>query len=122
MAEPQVDGATDTAGTFSTPESGSSAPKFHPAFSSPDSEVVFLSSDGVLFRVHRLVLQLGSRFFQAMLDMPRDPDEAQSNAPFLIHDDNNVFAALLDIIYPHRQTPALDSLDFALKNLQTAEN
>ncbi|TDL26548.1 hypothetical protein BD410DRAFT_700864, partial [Rickenella mellea] len=93
-----------------------------PSFSSPDAEIVFLSSDGVLFRVHRLVLQLGSGFFQAMLDMPRDADEAQSNAPILVHDDSNVFAALLDIIYPHRQTPALDSLDFALQILQTAEN
>ncbi|TDL26536.1 hypothetical protein BD410DRAFT_783587 [Rickenella mellea] len=120
MAEPQADVAPHTSGTSST--SGSNAPQYHPSFSSPDAEIVFLSDDGVLFRVHRVVLQLGSGFFNGMLEMPRDADEALNNPPILIRDNSNVFAALLDIIYPHRQPPELDSLDFALQILQTAEN
>ncbi|TDL26531.1 hypothetical protein BD410DRAFT_783579 [Rickenella mellea] len=119
MAEPQTDVEPDTAGNSSA--SHSNAPQYHPSFSSPDADIVILSDDGVLFRVHKLVLQLGSGFFKTMLEMPRDAAEALNNEPILIQEKSNVFAILLDIIYPDRQPHDPQSLEFVQEILQAAE-
>ncbi|TDL26537.1 hypothetical protein BD410DRAFT_783588 [Rickenella mellea] len=99
----------------------SNPPSYHPSFSAQDADIIFVSDDGVLFRVHKFVLQFGSGFFKGMMEMTRDPAEATANEPIRIQENSKVFAMLLDIIYPDREPPALESLEFANEVLQAAE-
>ncbi|OSD05505.1 hypothetical protein PYCCODRAFT_1465389 [Trametes coccinea BRFM310] len=47
-----------------------SVPPTHP-FTHPSADIVFCSSDGVLFKVHKLVLSLASEFFADMFALPQ---------------------------------------------------
>ncbi|KAL7280732.1 hypothetical protein ACG7TL_005674 [Trametes sanguinea] len=47
-----------------------SVPPTHP-FTHPSADIIFCSSDGVLFKVHKLVLSLASEFFADMFALPQ---------------------------------------------------
>lgn len=67
----------------------------------PDADLVLVSSDGVLFRVHSLVLKLASQFFRDMFTIPRDVKESESQEPIPMAEREPVLEALLGLIYPN---------------------
>jgi hypothetical protein len=84
----------------STTNSGQNQPDYHPSFSFPDADLVFASSNGVLFKAHSLVLRLASSFFRDMLTIPRDAHETESFEPIPVAENGQVFEAFLALIYP----------------------
>jgi hypothetical protein len=73
-----------------------------PFDSSSDGDVLLRSSDGVQFRVHRIILATSSPFFKDMFSLPQEPTmdglEALSTVPFTENADT--LDALLRAIYP----------------------
>ncbi|KAI5117144.1 hypothetical protein M0805_000071 [Coniferiporia weirii] len=87
-----------------------------PDYAFPDATLVLLSSDGMAFKVHTIVLQLGSKFFETMTSLPqKGPVDAENSEDNAIHlaEDKELLKALLDIIYPGRHPSDIASSSFA---------
>jgi len=67
-----------------------------------DGDVLLRSSDGVQFRVHRIILATSSHFFKDMFSLPQQPTldglEALSTVPFT--EASDTLDSLLRAIYP----------------------
>ncbi|TDL26282.1 hypothetical protein BD410DRAFT_826114 [Rickenella mellea] len=91
-------------------------------FVSPSSpaQLVLLSADGTEFNVNIVVLTMVSRFFRDMLEMPRDPAEA--NKPIELTESRDVVWALLDVIHAdERPMPDLSNVEFVWRLLKAAD-
>ena len=69
-----------------------------------DGDVVLKSSDGVLFRVHKVILSLASPFFRDMFSLPQSPGTPQDcvgNAPIIpFTESSEIIDTLLRAVYP----------------------
>ena len=68
---------------------------YHPRYSSPDASLVIASREGVKFRVHPLMLGMGSEVFSNMLTQASDTGEVVA-----LHERTHTLKSLLDFIYP----------------------
>ncbi len=93
----------------------------HPGYMHFDADLKIISSDGVVFYAHSVILRLASPVFSDMLSMPREYDsdegmkqgsEARDKEAVKLTESEDIVAALLDSIYPRRPKPELDSFDF----------
>ncbi|KAI5117377.1 hypothetical protein M0805_001920 [Coniferiporia weirii] len=98
---------------MSTVTNISSEACFHPAYNAPDGDLVLLSCDGTLFRVHSLIMKMASSVFFGMLDLPRPSDDS-SGEPIPVQEDAETLAALLDIVYPNKGFHTDPRLSFEL--------
>ncbi|KAI0730810.1 hypothetical protein C8Q76DRAFT_669455 [Earliella scabrosa] len=81
----------------------------HP-FVYADADVIFMSSDSVQFKVHKLVLSLASPFFQDMFRLPQ-PAHYNTNAAFTVnHPDPDDTSDTLPIVECTETGVALDNL------------
>lgn len=74
---------------------GAAENAYHPSYSSTDANLVITSSDGVRFRVHSLLLGMGSEIFRDMMSQANDTGE-----PIVLQEKASVVKMLLDFIYP----------------------
>lgn len=80
---------------------------FDPAYTFNDGDLVLRSVDGTNFRVHSIILKLGSSVFRDMLDIPTGaPNTAErtkrelAKGPIIASEPASVLRILLDILYP----------------------
>ncbi|KAH8111726.1 hypothetical protein DFH11DRAFT_1729149 [Phellopilus nigrolimitatus] len=78
----------------------SSQTEYHRSYSLPDADLVFVSRDGIKFRVHSPILKLVSGVFRGMLSIPHDTNEGPDD-PIPIDENADILAALLDAAYPN---------------------
>ncbi|OCH84499.1 hypothetical protein OBBRIDRAFT_399158 [Obba rivulosa] len=57
----------------------------HP-FSFPSADVIFLSSDNITFRVHKIILALASEFFAMMFTLPQSVSASARSSTSDVHD------------------------------------
>ncbi|KAL5513455.1 hypothetical protein ACEPAH_3854 [Sanghuangporus vaninii] len=81
---------------------------FHPRYDNADGDIVLSSSDGILFRVHSVILKLASGFFKQMLEIPRVASE-NAHDPLPLDEDGKTICLLLDGIYPRNDASELPS-------------
>ncbi|KZT07306.1 uncharacterized protein LAESUDRAFT_758713 [Laetiporus sulphureus 93-53] len=76
-------------------------PYLHP-FTRPDADVVLRSSDGVDFRVHKMILSVASPVFDSMFSLPQPPASGgDHDLPIVpVSEENIVLDFLLRICYP----------------------
>ena len=94
-------------GASSLPSTKAPSP-FPSSASSPfdepsDGDVILKSSDGVLFRAHKVILSLASPFFRDMFSLPQagSPPDGLANAPVIpFSESSEIIDALLRFIYP----------------------
>ncbi|KAH9857840.1 hypothetical protein C2E23DRAFT_899436 [Lenzites betulinus] len=101
--------------TDKDPVDGSSV---HPAFSSPNADLVLRSKDDTLFRISSDTLSRASAWFRSMLSLPQAAASPSPGAEPIQVDESAVLAALLSMI-SGIDLPALDDADF-LQSLLTA--
>lgn len=95
--------------------------RYHPLYSSPDADLVLLSTDGLKFRVHSFIMSMASENpFGDMLEIGRDEQEGIDDA-VPMYEASDVVQAILAIIYPNQAFPAIGTCDFASRLLSTAE-
>ncbi|TDL15438.1 hypothetical protein BD410DRAFT_796401 [Rickenella mellea] len=75
----------------------SSTTQFHPSYSDPDADIILQSDDGVMFRVHSLIMKMASGFFRDMLGLPGSHVD---QAPIMVTESSPTVAVLLSMIYP----------------------
>jgi len=83
-----------------SPIPSSALPPFDEA---SDGDIVLKSSDGVLFRAHKVILSLASPFFRDMFSLPQattPPDDAGSGSIIPLTESNETVDTLLRAIYP----------------------
>lgn len=75
---------------------------FHPSYplDNPEGDLVLLSKDDVLFRVHSIILKLASPFFHDMLGIPRSICESAVD-PIPMEESADILAAILSVVYPN---------------------
>ncbi len=57
-----------------------STPKYHPAFSFADADVILRSNQGTLYRVYSFTLRTTSGFFATMFSLPQPKYSSQNPA------------------------------------------
>ena len=76
-----------------------------PPFDEPsDGDVLLKSSDGVLFRTHKVILSLASPFFRDMFSLPQTdapPDSAGTGPIIPFTESSDTLDALLRAVYPN---------------------
>ncbi|KAI0662751.1 hypothetical protein C8Q70DRAFT_893470, partial [Cubamyces menziesii] len=82
---------------------------YHPAFSSPNADVVLLSVDSVRFRVPSELLSRSSAWFRTMLSLPQGPGMDRTEA-IPVDEPSDVLADVLSIVNGS-DLPALDQVD-----------
>ncbi|KAI0341219.1 hypothetical protein BDW22DRAFT_338034 [Trametopsis cervina] len=70
-------------------------------FNHPSADVVFVSADGVEFRLHRVILSLASSFFNDMFSTSPTPDIEEA---IRIPEDSKVFDYMMRFCYPIHHT------------------
>ncbi|KAI9062823.1 hypothetical protein FKP32DRAFT_1592775 [Trametes sanguinea] len=83
-------------------------------FNEESADVVFRSSDGVEFWLHKIILSLASPVFKGMFSLPRDPDAGRETVE--VTEVASTMEDLLRFCYPMRppELPQLDRLSDAL--------
>ena len=85
------------------------APSPFPSSASPpfdetsDGDIVLKSSDGVLFRTHKVILSLSSPFFRDMFSLPQagTPPDGTSGGPIIpFSEPSEIIDTLLRVVYP----------------------
>ncbi len=73
-------------------------------FNIPDANLIVRSSDGVDFRVHKLVLAVSSPFFKDLLSLPQPSDgESVDGLPVVqFPEDSELLNSLFSMVYPLR--------------------
>ncbi|OJT06943.1 hypothetical protein TRAPUB_2216 [Trametes pubescens] len=89
----------------------------HPAFSSPNADIVLRSKDDTLFRISSETLSRSSAWFRSMLTLPQGAAQPAAE-PISVDESTAVLEALLSMI-SGIELPALDDADF-LEALLTA--
>lgn len=79
-----------------------SAPEVHPDYDLEDADIALISSEGVQFRIHALILKLVSTVFKDMLAIKR----ADGDGPIALMENATTLSTLLDMVYPARRPPA----------------
>ncbi|KAI0374240.1 hypothetical protein BV20DRAFT_492706 [Pilatotrama ljubarskyi] len=94
----------------------------HPAFSSPNADIVLRSKDGTLFRISSETLSRTSAWFRSMLSLPQGTATPSPEADDAIPTDESaaVLAALLSMI-SGIEVPDLDDADLLQSALAAAE-
>ncbi|PIL24760.1 hypothetical protein GSI_12646 [Ganoderma sinense ZZ0214-1] len=100
------------------------SPLSHP-FNDPSADVILTSSDNIIFKLHKVILSLGSEFFKAMFSLsqpesssPGDPQINDSSADAeidglpVIHvsEPSEVLSKLFRLCYP-MDNPHLETID-----------
>ncbi|KDQ20468.1 hypothetical protein BOTBODRAFT_61607 [Botryobasidium botryosum FD-172 SS1] len=77
-------------------------PKTSERFSSPTADVVLRSSDGVIFKVHRVLLAEASPVFRTMFEIPQPlgPAGSETLPTVDITESSDVIDAILRLLYP----------------------
>jgi hypothetical protein len=67
-----------------------------------NADVVLLSSDGVPFHVHKLILSMSSPFFHDMFSLPQPPDSELVDELPVIHlfEDAELIQCIISLLYP----------------------
>jgi len=88
---------------------------FHPNYPTEDGDVILLSSDGVKFCVHSLMLRKASSVFDGMISMPapNHPANQPANNVIPLSEPAFVVAFLMDAIYPHDSFPSIANYEEA---------
>lgn len=73
---------------------------FHEAFDSPTADVIVRSSDGVHFRVHRLILSEASPVFADMFTLPKRSTDTKVLPVVQLSEDGETLEGLLRVCYP----------------------
>ncbi|PCH36290.1 hypothetical protein WOLCODRAFT_166820 [Wolfiporia cocos MD-104 SS10] len=107
--------AMDSGKPADTPESKISSPPFD----REDADTVLLSSDGVSFRAHRIILTIASPFFQSMFDLPQSPNASGAAQVVPMSESSRVLDALLRFVYPVVH-PTIKDFDLARDVLDAA--
>ncbi|KAF8551512.1 hypothetical protein OG21DRAFT_1478109 [Imleria badia] len=95
-------------------------PTTHPAFDSPDADVVLVSRDLVRFRMHSFTLKTTSGWFRSLFSMPRPSStaEAVGSHPETIHldEDSSTLELLFRMIsgLPIQPLTSFDTVDTLL--------
>lgn len=85
---------------------------FEPTTFSSDGDLIIRSSDGVDFRVHSLLLRLGSDVFDSMLSVPQPTASSAAEVPTVdLVESAEIIDTFLRWIYPIRDKPTINSLD-----------
>ncbi len=108
----------------STPSMSTEIPAgYHPNYSTEDGDVILLSSDGVKFCVHSLMLRKASSVFEGMISMPAPSHPVNQPAHNVIPLSEPAFvvAFLMDAIYPHDTFPSIANYEEARKIVVAAE-
>ncbi|PCH43917.1 hypothetical protein WOLCODRAFT_104404 [Wolfiporia cocos MD-104 SS10] len=94
--------------------------EYHPLFSSPDGDIVLVSTDRTLFRIHSYTLKTTSGFFRTMFSLPSPRPPIADN--LYLSEPTDVLASLLTLI-SGLQIPihALSSFDTLEPLLDAAE-
>lgn len=90
--------------------------RYHRDFADPSADIVLRSSDGKLFRIHSIILKLGSSFFHDMFEVAYSDD-----APIDMSHDAVTVHGLLSLIHPGAPMPSLNSIDRVHRILHAAE-
>ena len=83
-----------------SPFSSSALPPFD---ETSDGDIVLRSSDGVLFRTHKVILSLASPFFRDMFSLPQlgTPPDGAGNGPIIpFTESSETIDTLLRVLYP----------------------
>ncbi|EIW64737.1 uncharacterized protein TRAVEDRAFT_159341 [Trametes versicolor FP-101664 SS1] len=91
----------------------------HPAFSSPNADIVLRSKDGTLFRISSETLSRSSAWFRSMLTLPQGAAQPAAE-PISVDESEAVLEALLSMI-SGIELPALDDADFLEAILNAAD-
>ncbi|KLO06523.1 hypothetical protein SCHPADRAFT_687492 [Schizopora paradoxa] len=86
-----------------------SRPNYHSDFKD-EGDLILISRDEVLFRVHSAILTAASSVFGSMLEIPRDADEQAANTPIPLTEDAVTLTFILRCICPHVALPFRDCL------------
>ncbi|KLO06555.1 hypothetical protein SCHPADRAFT_861322 [Schizopora paradoxa] len=95
----------------------------HPAYKHADADLKLMSSDGVVFFVHSVILRLASPVFADMVSMPQPstPGSSTSLDTVELTELADVLAALLDSMYPRRPAPELVGFQFVQRLADAAD-
>lgn len=77
-----------------------------------DGDIVLLSKDNALFRVHSTILKFASSFFRQMLELPRASGEG-ADEPIPLEENEEILSAIFDTIYPVENLPSIPTVSFA---------
>jgi hypothetical protein len=87
----------------------SKKPSFKPTVTFPEGDVILKSSDGIEFRVHKLLLRLASPIFAGMFEMP-EPRRLRGEVQTVdMSEDARSLESLLRWIYPTNNPPTIES-------------
>ncbi|KLO06554.1 hypothetical protein SCHPADRAFT_686828 [Schizopora paradoxa] len=87
----------------------------HPAYKHADADLKLMSSDGILFFVHSVILRLASPVFADMVSIPQPSNPENSDGGLetvKLTEEADVLLALLDSMYPRRPALKLESFQF----------
>ncbi|KDQ13184.1 hypothetical protein BOTBODRAFT_95408, partial [Botryobasidium botryosum FD-172 SS1] len=90
-------------------------------FASPTADIVLCSSNGVAFKVHRVLLAEASSFFRMMFEIPQPPSSSPvpDDVPVInVSETDDVIDVLLRWVYPIPDKPTVsswESLDIYLE-------
>ncbi|KLO06558.1 hypothetical protein SCHPADRAFT_946006 [Schizopora paradoxa] len=74
-------------------------PELHPDYTFDDADITLLSSDGVLFQVHSIIMRMVSTVFRDMFAMKG----VEGDGPVALEESKEVLKTVLDVIYPSRE-------------------
>lgn len=109
-------------------EPATDEPQVHSYFCDSDADVIIRSSDGVLFRMYRVILGKASPVFKDMFTLPqtppivddRDPPDCIEGVPLIdVSEDSRTLDFLFRFCYPC-ETPDLKGLDDVYHVLEAA--
>ena len=89
-------------------------------FDYADADVVFRSSDGVHFRLHKTILKTASPVFEEMFTLPDDPTSSGDPQVVEMVEDAATLDAVFRLSYPVAR-PLLSSVDELVNTLRAVE-
>ncbi|KZS94827.1 hypothetical protein SISNIDRAFT_465089 [Sistotremastrum niveocremeum HHB9708] len=98
---------------MSTSTPPTALPESSPMFNDPTADLLFVTSDNVLFRVHSLILRLGADHFRETLGIDRRTApstvlDIENRIP--VPESSHVFSLILQFMYPYKN-PTLEFQD-----------
>ncbi|KAK6988059.1 hypothetical protein R3P38DRAFT_3098070 [Favolaschia claudopus] len=89
-------------------------------FDDPKADTILRSSDGVDFRVYRVILSSASPFFKTMFSLPQDTSEDSKIPTVPFSETGRILDRFLRIWYPGATTAGFDSLEQLADVIQLA--
>ncbi|KAI0630428.1 hypothetical protein C8Q77DRAFT_1033883, partial [Trametes polyzona] len=96
-------------------------PTVSPLFNRDDADVIFRSSDRVVFRLHKRVLTLASPFFEDMFALPDGPVQATAPQTVDVPESAAVLEDLFQFLYPMKPPRVVPDLDHLWTLLKAAQ-